>query len=155
MFSGTYTISVDAKGRLAVPAKLRAALQEMCAGDLAITLDPKPMGRGTCLFVYPENEFDLVKKKVAQLPSFDPLARDITRLLIGGADEVTMDNSGRVLLSARLREHAGIDKKAVLVGMMNKFELWSEEEYLAANKALLERANDDEELSEAMNTLVI
>ena len=82
-----------------------------------------------CLLLYPMGKWEEIEQKLQGLPSFDPAARRIQRLLIGHATEVEMDGQGRLLLPAVLKKHAGIDKHLVMIGQGQKFELWSEENW--------------------------
>ena len=148
MFRGVHNVNMDAKGRLAVPTRYRALLQENNNGSLVITIDTEER----CLLVYPLNEWEPIQRKLEALPSFNAAARRIQRLVIGHATDVDMDGNGRVLLPPPLREYAGLEKKLVLMGQGNKFELWDEshwnncrEQYLADMK------NDDQLPEELMN----
>jgi MraZ protein len=122
MFRGVNIISLDAKGRFAMPTRYRDALQQSCAGKLVATVD-----HDHCLLVYPFPEWEEIERKLVKLPSFNKQARSLQRLLIGHATELDMDNNGRMLLTTPLRKFAGLDKKAVLIGQGNKFELWDEQ----------------------------
>ena len=122
MFRGATTISLDSKGRLAIPAKYRNALSIDCEGKMVCTIDIKQ----PCLLLYPLPEWQIIEKKLTQLSSMNPVERRLQRLLLGHADDCEMDKNGRLLLSAPLRQHAGLDKKLMLVGQLNKFEIWDE-----------------------------
>ncbi|HAD48835.1 MAG: cell division/cell wall cluster transcriptional repressor MraZ [Idiomarina sp.] len=122
MFRGATTISLDSKGRLAIPAKYRNALSIDCEGKMVCTIDIKQ----PCLLLYPLPEWQIIEKKLTQLSSMNPAERRLQRLLLGHADDCEMDKNGRLLLSAPLRQHAGLDKKLMLVGQLNKFEIWDE-----------------------------
>lgn len=123
MFLGSHTISMDAKGRLAIPARIREALVELCAGRLVVTAHTEER----CLLVYPEPQWLEILPKIEALPSFNKVARRAQRLLIGYATPLEVDGNGRVLLPPTLREYAQLDKKLMLVGQGKKLELWSEE----------------------------
>lgn len=122
MFRGVNSINLDSKGRMAVPTRYRDRLAERCAGQMVVTIDTEER----CLLIYPLPEWEDIQRKIEALPSFNPAARRIQRLLIGHATDIELDGSGRLLLTQPLREYAGLDKKAVLLGQGNKFELWSE-----------------------------
>lgn len=144
MFKGLSNISVDAKGRLAIPAKYRERLQDMSSGDLVVTIDPTNQNAESCLLVYPLGEWEKIQAKIDQLSSFDSRSRKVQRLLVGHADDVAMDASGRVLLNAELRAYAGIEKKAILIGQGKKFELWNEETWQQCREAWLQEAQEDD-----------
>lgn len=105
-----------------LPARYRERLAEICDSQLVITIDTEQ----PCLLIYPLNEWESIEEKIESLPSFNPVARRIQRLLIGHATDVEVDNNGRMLLSNPLREYAQLGKKVVLIGQGKKFELWDE-----------------------------
>ncbi|AKH20545.1 division/cell wall cluster transcriptional repressor MraZ [Sedimenticola thiotaurini] len=124
MFRGLNRLNLDAKGRLAVPTRYRERIQERCASELVVTID-----RDHCLLIYPLPEWQEIERKLMKLPSFNKAARNLQRLLVGHATEVDMDGQGRVLLPPALRDFAQLDKRVVLIGQGNKFELWDEERW--------------------------
>lgn len=126
MFLGSHSISMDAKGRLAIPARIRESLMELCAGKLVVTAHTEER----CLLVYPEPQWAEILPKIEALPSFNKVARRTQRLLIGYATPLEVDGNGRVLLPPTLRDYAQLDKKLMLVGQGKKLELWSEESWL-------------------------
>ncbi len=119
MFRGVNGVNLDAKGRMVIPTRYRERLQES-RSCVVLTIDTEEK----CLLLYPLTAWEEIEDKLAQLPSFNPAARRIQRLLIGHATEVELDNHGRILLPPLLREYAGIEKHAMLVGQGKKFELW-------------------------------
>ncbi|MCH7880999.1 MAG: division/cell wall cluster transcriptional repressor MraZ [Proteobacteria bacterium] len=121
-FRGVSNLSLDAKGRIVLPARYRERLLETCDSQLIITIDTEQ----PCLLIYPLNEWESIEEKIESLPSFNPITRRIQRLLIGHATEVEVDSNGRMLLSNPLREYAQLGKKVVLIGQGKKFELWDE-----------------------------
>ena len=124
MFRGITQLSLDSKGRLAIPAKYRDGLVSLCAGRLIVTADPSK-----CLLIYPQPAWEPIEQKLISLSSFDKKTRSLQRLLVGNASDVEMDNAGRVLVSSPLRKFAGLTKNVVLVGQGAKFELWGEEQW--------------------------
>lgn len=121
MFRGVTQLSLDAKGRLAIPARYRGELMSSCAGHLIITVDPSK-----CLLIYPQPAWEPIEQKLNNLSSFDLQTRNLQRLLVGNASDVEMDAAGRILVSLPLRQFAGLSKDVVLVGQGAKFELWDE-----------------------------
>ena len=119
MFRGVAQLTLDSKGRVAVPARYRESLIVRCAGRLVITADSDK-----CLLLYPLPEWEPIQQKLMGLSSFNPRIRDLQRRLIGYAEDVDMDGAGRLLISQALRDFADLDKDVVLVGQGNKFELW-------------------------------
>jgi len=149
MFRGLNTINLDAKGRLAIPAKYRERLAELCAGHLVVTIDTEERS----LLIYPVNEWEVIEKQITALPSFDPRARRIQRLLVGHASDVEVDGSGRILLPASLREYAGLEKETVMIGQGKKLELWSKEAWEGTREEYLAQVNDESQLSEQIMSI--
>lgn len=135
MFRGVSLISLDAKGRLAIPAKHRERLQQICDSHLVVTID-----RDRCLLLYPEPEWEIIERKFAALPALDSTARSLQRLYVGNAHEVDIDAQGRILLPQYLRDFAALDKRVAFVGQGNKFELWDEDAWHQRNEAALKDA---------------
>ncbi|HDZ10424.1 division/cell wall cluster transcriptional repressor MraZ [Pseudohongiella sp.] len=125
MFRGVNTINLDAKGRMAMPARYRDLLTEKYGGRLVATVD----FTGRCLLLYPIDEWEVIQQKVESLSSFDEASRRVQRMLIGHAHDLEMDGSGRLLLPQILRTRAQLDKHLALVGQGMKFEIWSEENW--------------------------
>lgn len=148
MFKGATAISIDAKGRMAIPTKYRDMLASYCEGQLVATIDTDER----CLLIYPLPEWEELQKKIEALPSFNPAARRIQRLLIGHASDLELDSNGRILLPATLREYAGLTKKLMLVGQSNKFELWSEEHWFESRESWIDNANKDNALPEELQS---
>jgi len=121
-FRGASNLSLDAKGRVVLPARYRERLAEICDSQLVVTIDVDQ----PCLLIYPLNEWEMVEEKINALPSFNKVVKRIQRKLIGYATDIEVNNSGRVLLSSPLRSYARLEKKVVLIGQGNKFELWDE-----------------------------
>lgn len=131
-----------------MPAKYRDRLQELCNGQLVITVD-----RDHCLLVYPLPEWEEIERKLVKLPSLNRQARRLQRLLIGHATECELDGAGRILLSPLLRDFAGIDKQVMLIGQGNKFELWDEATWNARRESWLNEAEGEEELATELESL--
>jgi MraZ protein len=138
-FRGINNIAVDAKGRMAMPARYRERLLECCGGRLVVTVD-----RDHCLLVYPLPEWEVIESKLIELPSLNKQARLLQRLLIGHATELEMDAQGRILLPAVLRDFAGLKKKAVLIGQGKKLEIWDEDTWSENQEGWMAAVNDDD-----------
>ena len=138
-FRGINNIAVDAKGRMAMPARYRERLLEGCGGRLVVTVD-----RDHCLLVYPLPEWEVIESKLIELPSLNKQARLLQRLLIGHATELEMDAQGRILLPTVLREFAGLKKKAVLIGQGKKLEIWDEDTWSENQEGWMTAVNDDD-----------
>lgn len=150
MFLGVSTLNLDAKGRMAIPAKYRDALAECCASRVVVTINP----REHCLWLYPEAEWNEIARKVAQLPTLNRQNLILQRLLLGHASELEMDGQGRILLSSELREYARLGKKISLIGQGHKFEIWDAGGMLAEREGWLDEASiSDEDLSDELSEL--
>ncbi len=139
-FRGVSNLSLDAKGRIVLPARYRERLAETCASQMVVTIDTDQ----PCLLIYPLPEWEEIEAKIEALPSFNPTTRRIQRLLIGHATEVEVDGNGRMLLSNPLREYAQLGKKVVLIGQGKKFELWDEEVWGQRIQIWLDDGAEDE-----------
>lgn len=115
MFMSEYNHSIDAKGRMIVPAKFREAL----GNDFIVT-----QGLDGCLFVFPNSEWQVFEEKLRGLPVSNKDARKFSRFFLAGAASVEIDNQGRILLPAVLRKFAGLEKEAVVVGVGSRVEIW-------------------------------
>jgi len=138
MFRGATSLNLDAKGRLAVPSKHRDALQAQCAGHLVLTAHPH-----RCLLLYPQPAWEPIQSKVMSLSSFDKQSSALQRLLVGYAEDIELDGAGRLLVSPALREFAGLEKQAMLVGQGSHFELWN----IEAWRTQLERVMSGDDMS--------
>lgn len=117
MFLGEYTHTLDAKGRLTIPAKYRNAL----APGMVVTRNP--MER--CLLLFPQSEWERLADKVSALPLTDPRSAAFRRAFFSAAEDLQPDGQGRILLSQRLREYANIENEVVVAGMNKFIELWN------------------------------
>lgn len=125
MFRGINSVVLDAKSRIKLPARYRQLLPTDKAPEMVLTIDTE----SPCLLLYPAQEWELIEEKLQALPSFNPAARRIQRLLIGHATDLELDNHGRILLPLLLREYAHIEKEIRVVGQGKKIELWSASEW--------------------------
>jgi MraZ protein len=127
MLMGEHAHTVDAKGRVILPAEFRADLGE----HFVIT-----RGLDTCLFVYGEEEWDKFSKKLMSLPTTNPEARAIVRYFLSGARQLECDRQGRFLIPSNLRQHAKLKKDVVLNGVINRIEVWSKDEWNTYNDSI-------------------
>jgi MraZ protein len=121
VFRGVTALTLDSKGRLAMPARYREVLQVRAGGKLVITADSS-----SCLLIYAAPDWEPIQQKLMALSSFNPRTRDLQRLLVGNASDVEMDAAGRILVPAPLRKFAALDKDVALVGQGMRFELWDD-----------------------------
>lgn len=124
MFMSEYNHTVDAKGRLIIPAKFRDTLGE----EFVVS-----KGMDGCLFVYANEDWNAFEQKLTSLPLINKEARQFARFFLAGAASVELDKQGRILLPAGLREFAGLDKDVVLVGVGSRIEIWSKEKWESIN----------------------
>ena len=151
VFRGANAISLDAKGRLAMPSRVRDELVSRCEGQLIVTIDAVD----PCLCVYPLPEWELIEAKLRELPSLREETRRLQRLLIGNAVDLELDGSGRFLVPPRLREYAKLEKRAMLVGQLNKFQLWDEDAWNAVSAADLAAIKEPGGLPDELRDLIL
>ncbi|NLK27722.1 MAG: division/cell wall cluster transcriptional repressor MraZ [Clostridiales bacterium] len=137
MFMGEFNHTIDAKGRIIIPSKFREDLGD----EFVLTL-----GLDGCLFAYPYSEWQLFVDKLKTLPGTKE-ARQLQRYFMAGAAACEVDKQGRILIPAKLRENAGLEKDVVFVGVLNKIEIWSKERWDSNNDyddvdAIAERMSD-------------
>lgn len=129
MFRGISKLTVDSKGRLAMPKHHRDRLEADGITRMMVTVD-----RDHCLLIYPMPDWLEIEAQLMNAPNTDPRIRKMQRLFVGYATEVEFDVNGRILLPQALRDFARIKKKTVMIGQGKKCELWSEEEFEAASE---------------------
>ena len=152
MFRGEYSLSLAAKGRLAIPSRYREQLLEDCAGQLIVTISLLER----CLVVYPFPRWQRIEDELKDLPALDSQAQAINHLLIGHAVDCDMDSNGRVLLSQVLRKFAGLGKRIMMVGQVDKFEIWDEAGWSQRRDELLAGVPQlHQEPSDALRKLVL
>ena len=125
MFMGEYSHSIDAKGRLIMPAKFR----EQLGDEFIVTKSPDK-----CLYIYSNDDWKAFEEKLATLPITNKETRQFVRFFLAGAADCEVDKQGRFLLPAVLREYAGLDKEVILAGASKKIESWNKDRYLADQK---------------------
>ncbi|MFI4891185.1 MAG: division/cell wall cluster transcriptional repressor MraZ [Steroidobacterales bacterium] len=136
MFRGANQLTLDAKGRMVMPTRYRERLQERCGGKLVVTVDKEQ-----CLLIYPLPDWEEIERKLMRLPSLNPHARRLQRLMVGHATDMDLDAHGRLLLPANLREFGLLQRDAMLIGQGVRFELWDEARWNERRDAWL--AGDD------------
>ncbi len=121
MFKGTYEVSIDSKGRLAVPADFRELLSTQGTSAWVVTLNPWD----PCLYLYPVPEWQGIAAKLDNLTVANRRARRTNRVVLGHAKEVNPDVQGRIRIPANLRRYAELTKKAAVLGLNKKLEIWN------------------------------
>ena len=138
MFQGETAITIDDKGRLAIPTSYRDLVARACGNRMVLTYSPFDMG---CLYLYPQDVWEKVRDQVNALPRTRSVNRQMQFKLVGAAAFVEPDGSGRISIPASQRSACGLDKRAVLLGMGDKFELWSEQAHHAQIRQTLSDAD--------------
>ena len=149
MFRGVHNINMDAKGRMAMPTRLREPLHAHCEGKIVVTID----NRSTCLVLFPLPEWESLAAEIQALPSIKPTVRRFQRLILGYASDLELDGNGRILLPQSLREHARLEKKVKLVGLGNKLELWSEDLWMGECDLALQDALAEDDIPDELMSL--
>lgn len=145
MFRGLTAVTLDIKGRLAIPAKVRECLAEYDThNELVVTIDTMEK----CLLMYPLVIWEKIEQTLEKLPNLDASARRLQRLLLGHASEIQPDANGRIVLPSLLREYAQLDKQAVVVGQGNKLEIWDALSWEHQREQLLAAKTLDSNLSQ-------
>ena len=139
LFRGFNKISIDNKGRLAVPSRYRELISVQAENSLVITLNPLDRS----LWLYPLPEWDVIEDKLASLSDFDKQSRRTKQMMRGYATDCQLDSQGRILLPKELRSYADLTKQAVILGQGNKFEIWNEKAWEAQRDEWLETVGDD------------
>jgi MraZ protein len=149
MFRGANKLTLDAKGRMVMPTRYRERLQELCGGKLVVTVD-----KDQCLLIYPLPDWEEIERKIMRLPTLNPQARRLQRLMVGHATDLELDAHGRVLLPPNLREFGLLTRDAMLIGQGVRFELWDEarwnerrDEWLAGGEGVADLSTELESLS--------
>jgi MraZ protein len=141
MFIGEFGHNIDAKGRLAIPAKFRVLLEE---GAVVTT------GLDNCLVLYPKQKFAAMAEKYANLPMSQAKARAFARFFLASATDVDFDIQGRVTLPEYLRKHASLKKKSIIAGLYDRIEIWDEEQWNIYKEKMQKESND---IAESMGEL--
>jgi len=130
-FKGQYEHSIDAKGRVAFPAKLRKSLSPNAQERFTIV-----RGQESCLYLYPEDEWQNVEKKLSQINNFTKKGRLAKRNFLRYAEDLSLDKQNRIALPSDLTEYAQMDGKAVFLGMGEYIEVWDPDKLAEADAAL-------------------
>lgn len=126
MFRGRYEHTIDSKGRTSIPVKFRDVLNGKDTNGLIVTNE-----FDGCLVAYPINEWKIVEEKISSFPDIRKEIKAYQRFFVSGAVECPIDKQGRILIPPILRDYAVLKKDVVFVGMLNKFEIWSRENWKA------------------------
>lgn len=151
MFRGANKLTLDAKGRVAIPSKYRQIFQDQAQNQLVVTVNPSDPG----LWIYPLPAWLDAEKRLMELSSFKLDERRLKQLMMGYATDITLDGHGRMLLTPELREYAALDKQVMLVGQTTKFELWDEQAWREEFTSFRDRSGASETVSDKIDALNI
>jgi len=151
VFRGINTINLDAKGRMALPARYREQLAQQGAGQLVVTIDTNHR----CLLLYPLAEWEQIERQIESLSSFDPSSQRVKHLLIGHANDLEMDGSGRLLLPQELRQYANLEKHVCLIGQGKKLEIWDQATWNEQRDQWLTESSLAAELPDKLRSLAL
>ncbi len=140
MFRGFSSVSLDSKGRVAIPSRYRERLMGDAGGCLVQTLNPLDRA----LWLYPLPDWELIEEKLADLSDFDKQSRRAKQMMRGYATDCQLDAHGRILILAELRDYARIGKQAVILGQGNKFEIWNRASWDEQRENWLSRVGDEQ-----------
>ncbi|NFN99109.1 division/cell wall cluster transcriptional repressor MraZ [Clostridium botulinum] len=139
MFIGEYNHGLDTKNRIIIPAKFREELGK----NFVLT-----KGLDGCLYVYPKSQWEVLQKKLETLPLTNKNARAFVRFFFSGAHELELDKQGRTLIPQNLLEYGQIQKEIVSIGVSNRIEIWSKEEWEEYNNSNIDYDSIAEQMSE-------
>ena len=152
MFRGCSNISLDSKGRLAIPSRYRDYIRGQAGNAMVLTLNP--LERSLWLYLFPE--WEVTETKLANLSDFDRTHRRIKQMMHGYATDCQLDNQGRILVPKELREYAKLDQASVMLGQSNKFEIWDAAIWSEQQDQWLESIDSgDTEASESLRSLAL
>lgn len=149
MFRGANAVTLDAKGRMAMPIRFREQIAERSRGHLVATVDRADR----CLLIYPLPDWELIEQKLVKLPTLNAATRRLQRLMIGHATELELDGNGRILIPPTLREYAALSRNAMLIGQGGRFELWDEAHWNERREHWLKVDDNDETLPPELESL--
>ncbi len=136
MFTGWSIHAMDAKGRLAIPARFRDALSQRGDERLVVTTSDR------CLVAYPNEEWNALVEKVGRMSKFEPRVQAFRRYFISGASEYLLDRQGRILIPPALRELAGLNGQILVVGMQSNFEIWDKDRWYQERERIRDSFGD-------------
>ena len=151
MFRGISNLNIDTKGRIAMPTKYRDEIKSDYDGEMVLTVDHAVR----CLVLYPMAKWVDTERNLMGLPNLSEAVRDMKRLIMGHASDVEMDGQGRIMLASPLRDYAQLDKKVVMIGQGDKFELWDEGSWNAGRDSMREAAPINIQNDESLKGLSI
>lgn len=134
-----------------MPARYREQLVNSCSGHLVVTIDTNHR----CLLLYPLAEWEQIERQIESLSSFDPMSQRVKHLLIGHANDLELDSSGRILLPQELRQYALLEKHVCLIGQGKKLEIWDQASWTEQRDHWLTENSTEGELPDKLRTLAL
>jgi len=150
LFEGISTVNLDAKGRMAMPTRYRGDIDSYCQGQMVLTVH-----QDGCLLLYAAPDWPEIRDKLIRLSNQLKRSRRLQRMVLGHATAVEMDGHGRILVPPTLREFAKLEKRLVLAGVGNKFEIWNEAVWNRGCEEWLATPDDDSGLPEELENLTL
>jgi len=141
MFKGNFLHSIDSKGRVSIPVKLRKFITPESNNTLIIT-----QGIDKCIQIYPKNEWQIIEEKLSKLNEFIPKESRFIRMMLQNAHEDEMDSQSRILIPQSLLEYAEIKNEVLIIGVLRKIELWNPDiykEYLNSSSETFEQIAEE------------
>jgi MraZ protein len=138
MFRGSSFHTIDPKGRIIIPARFRDVIRASGPESIMIT------GMDDCLFAYTHDEWGKLEQKILHLPTKSDAMRRFQRIFIGSAHDCKCDTQGRVLIPPSLKQYAGLEKEIVLVGVLDRFEVWSRDNWERENGQMKKDLGEDQ-----------
>lgn len=132
-----------------MPARYREQLVNYCSGHLIVTIDTNHC----CLLLYPLTEWEQIERQIESLPSFDSMSQRVKHLLIGHANDLELDSSGRILLPQELRFYAKLEKHVCLIGQGKKLEIWDQDGWNEQRDQWLSESSTEGELPDKLRSL--
>ncbi len=149
IFRGRFEYTIDPKGRVNIPARFRDQVQQSGQDGFVVT------NYSGCLYVYPAGEWSRIEEKLARVSSVDRKLNTFLRFFVGAAVEVAPDKQGRILIPSSLRDYAGLEKDVVIIGMPNRFEIWSADRWTEEVGRFEKEGFEDPELEREIKELRI
>lgn len=153
MFLGASKVTLDDKGRVAIPTRYRGRIKDRADRHLVVTVNIPVLKDDRHLMIYPQPDWEVIARKLVRLPALSPGTIALQRRLIGYTSEQDMDGHGRILINRTLRDYAGIERQAMLVGQGNRLDLWDEKRWEAQIGEL--NVDDFAELPDELTSLVL
>ena len=149
IFRGRFEYTIDPKGRVNIPAPFRSCLEESGQGSFFLT------NFSDCLYAFAADDWARIEEQLSRVPSTDRKKNAFVRFFLGGAVEAVPDKQGRILVPPSLRTYAALEKDVVILGMPNRFEIWSLARWQEEVRRFEKEVHEDPELAREISALGI